>query len=353
MVKQHYRWDFIGLSTDTKPIPTDSENVVDGSTYFCSDTSKLYVFCKDQWYERKALGNGGGGSYTQGDGITISGNEISVNNTIQRKLTAGTNIKNINGSSVLGSGNLSLGLNSILGASGAATNRTATFTNTADSETGEYPDVISLKSSDNKHNNIINPAKFDITFKDITTNPQDPTDVREIGHHYYLLDGDLYIDKKQMTFGEYIEHTGIFSADHVNVSSYDLTNPESPNPLNSFSMDWGSTADVSMSDNLRDAWINALKIDSGWVTLNTGLSYRKLNGVVYININKTGLSLSTTASTLGTLPDGFRPSNAVNFPAFGTSQMINVNISTAGDITAKTLTSTDTTCSSTLIFPLG
>lgn len=62
MVNNHYRWDFIGLSTDEKPTPETSEKVVDGSTFYCSDTSTLYVFCKDNWYERKALGDGGGGS---------------------------------------------------------------------------------------------------------------------------------------------------------------------------------------------------------------------------------------------------------------------------------------------------
>lgn len=58
----HYRWDFIGLSTDTKPTPTTSEKVVNGSTFYCSDNSKLYVWYKDQWYERTASGGGGGGS---------------------------------------------------------------------------------------------------------------------------------------------------------------------------------------------------------------------------------------------------------------------------------------------------
>lgn len=57
----HYRWDFIGLSTDTKPTPATSEKVVDGSTFYCADNSKLYVYCQNDWYERKALGNGGGG----------------------------------------------------------------------------------------------------------------------------------------------------------------------------------------------------------------------------------------------------------------------------------------------------
>lgn len=58
MVAQHYRWDFIGLSTDTKPTPQTSEKVVDGSTFYCSDNSKLYVFCGSQWYEKTVSGGG-------------------------------------------------------------------------------------------------------------------------------------------------------------------------------------------------------------------------------------------------------------------------------------------------------
>ena len=94
MVAQKYRWDFIGLSTDEKPTPATSDKVVDGSTFYCSDNSKLYVFCKDTWYERKALGTGGGGTtYTAGTGISIADDTISVDtSTIQEKLTAGSNI---------------------------------------------------------------------------------------------------------------------------------------------------------------------------------------------------------------------------------------------------------------------
>lgn len=62
MVAQKYRWDFIGLSTDNKPTPETSEKVVDGSTYYCADNSKLYVWCDNNWYERKPLGGGGGTS---------------------------------------------------------------------------------------------------------------------------------------------------------------------------------------------------------------------------------------------------------------------------------------------------
>lgn len=64
MVTQHYRWDFIGLSSYDKPTPETSEKVVDGSTYYEADTSKLYVFYKDTWYEKTATGGGGGSDIT-------------------------------------------------------------------------------------------------------------------------------------------------------------------------------------------------------------------------------------------------------------------------------------------------
>lgn len=45
------RWDFIGLSTESKPT-TATRRVVDGSTFYEADTSKLYIWCKAQWYEK-------------------------------------------------------------------------------------------------------------------------------------------------------------------------------------------------------------------------------------------------------------------------------------------------------------
>ena len=61
VTENHYRWDFIGLSTDQKPTAATSEKVTDGSTFYCSDNSKLYVWYKNQWYEKTATGGGGGG----------------------------------------------------------------------------------------------------------------------------------------------------------------------------------------------------------------------------------------------------------------------------------------------------
>lgn len=70
MVSQKYRWDFIGLSTDEKPTSETSDKVVNGSTYYCSDTSKLYVYCDGTWYERKPLGGGGGGGTSDFNELT-------------------------------------------------------------------------------------------------------------------------------------------------------------------------------------------------------------------------------------------------------------------------------------------
>ena len=46
------RWDFIGLSSESKPTPATSKMVVDGSTFFEADTSRLYIWTNDQWYRK-------------------------------------------------------------------------------------------------------------------------------------------------------------------------------------------------------------------------------------------------------------------------------------------------------------
>lgn len=75
----HYRWDFYGLSTDAKPTPATSPKVVDGSTFYEADTSKLFVFCGDTWYEKTVSA---GTSYTAGTGIDITAGVISADQTV-------------------------------------------------------------------------------------------------------------------------------------------------------------------------------------------------------------------------------------------------------------------------------
>lgn len=50
--QQYTRWDFLGLSTDSKPTPATSNKVVDGSTFLEVNTSKLFFWTKDRWYEK-------------------------------------------------------------------------------------------------------------------------------------------------------------------------------------------------------------------------------------------------------------------------------------------------------------
>ena len=49
--QQKTRWDFIGLSTDSKPTTTNPK-VVNGSTFYEADTSKLYFWTDGQWYNK-------------------------------------------------------------------------------------------------------------------------------------------------------------------------------------------------------------------------------------------------------------------------------------------------------------
>ena len=46
------RYDFIGLSTDDKPTPATSYLVTTGSTFYEANTSKLFIYCGDRWYEK-------------------------------------------------------------------------------------------------------------------------------------------------------------------------------------------------------------------------------------------------------------------------------------------------------------
>ena len=46
------RWYFLGLSSETKPTPELDKRVVNGSTFFEADTSRLFIWYKSQWYRK-------------------------------------------------------------------------------------------------------------------------------------------------------------------------------------------------------------------------------------------------------------------------------------------------------------
>ena len=53
-------WQFIGLSTDTKPTQEENKKVADGVLFYETDTSKLFVFFRGTWYEHTSTGGGPG-----------------------------------------------------------------------------------------------------------------------------------------------------------------------------------------------------------------------------------------------------------------------------------------------------
>ena len=50
-ILQNTRWDFIGISSESKPT-TATHRVVNGSTFYEADTSKLYIWVNGEWYEK-------------------------------------------------------------------------------------------------------------------------------------------------------------------------------------------------------------------------------------------------------------------------------------------------------------
>ena len=77
-------------------------------------------------------------------------------------------------------------------------------------------------------------------------------------------------------------------------------------------------------------------LDSGWITLNSVIKYRKVNDIVYFN----GASFGTTTlvneqyTTIGTLPTGYRPTYETTFYAdlIGSNPGISCVVKTDGSI---------------------
>lgn len=72
--------------------------------------------------------------------------------------------------------------------------------------------------------------------------------------------------------------------------------------------------------------------DTGWITLNTVVKYRKINNVVYVKFSSNYSPSTTTWVDLGTLPEGFRPSDYdVRFALdYETNWWANVSVTTTG-----------------------
>ena len=89
VTENHYRWDFIGLSTDSKPTPATSYKVTDGSTFYEANTSKLYVWYSTQWYERTApSGSGGDYEFETFTFTLLDGTEVEKSIAVEKAVEA-------------------------------------------------------------------------------------------------------------------------------------------------------------------------------------------------------------------------------------------------------------------------
>lgn len=53
-MKNNYRFDLIGLSTETKPTKMEDGTILaDGSTFYEVDTSDFYILYNETWHEQE------------------------------------------------------------------------------------------------------------------------------------------------------------------------------------------------------------------------------------------------------------------------------------------------------------
>ena len=93
--------------------------------------------------------------------------------------------------------------------------------------------------------------------------------------------------------------------------------------------------------------------DTGWISLDSYVSYRRKNGVVFVKAYWGSTTVNTSWTTKATLPDGFRPSDGVNFPCMSlTSAQVLGNVSTSGAIALRTNSGTANTTGFLISYPI-
>lgn len=116
----------------------------------------------------------------------------------------------------------------------------------------------------------------------------------------------------------------------------DLTDKPSEYPATQVMLSDGVTSVEEALDGLTE--------DTGWINLISGddtAKYRKIGTIVYLHLTKSGLTVNTW-STIGTLPEGFRPSvsNLFFVGSDGSNNFCSIQVSISGSIQAKPSVST-------------
>ena len=101
------------------------------------------------------------------------------------------------------------------------------------------------------------------------------------------------------------------------------------------------------------AEVDALASDSGWIELKTGVKYRKVGKICYVNIEGYTATQTSGTETIGTLPTGYRPSMNIQWcTRKGTSTLTGGWVTNTGNIN-YTAVSASGTVAGFISFPVG
>ena len=99
--------------------------------------------------------------------------------------------------------------------------------------------------------------------------------------------------------------------------------------------------------------LNSKTSDSGWIELTTNVKYRKVGKICYVNIDGYTATQTSGAETIGTLPEGYRPTITAQWCGRkGASTLLGGWVTSAGLI-RYTAVSASGTIAALITFPVG
>lgn len=94
--------------------------------------------------------------------------------------------------------------------------------------------------------------------------------------------------------------------------------------------------------------------DTGWIALDSSVSYRKKNGVIFVRAYWANTTINTAWAIKATLPSGYRPTGDIYFPAISTNtSQVLAYITSTGNIGLRTNTGTASYSAFIISFPLS
>ena len=273
----------------------------------------------------------------------ITESDINDWNNKQDLLVSGTNIKTINNTSILGSGNININPNYIAGIGINITGATISNTITSYNDLTDLPTIPEytgdlINNSDFVTSNELAEVAFNGNYNALSDTPVIPDATSDLTNDsgfidknvndltYYTLSSSL---SAVATSGSYNDLLNTPTIPTVNNAT--LTIQKNGTTVNTFTANASSnvTANITVptktSDLTNDSGFSVIN-DTGWITptLNTGFTqaalasagdfmYRRIGNIVYIKGSVKGFT--ATSQSCVQLPTGYRPSTRIDFYA--------------------------------------